>query len=228
MKNDEENAARKALEDARLFRESGDFEKALERHEWFHHHALSICPSLYGVRLSFALADWKRLGDEYSLALASMRATREQGLMELFERTASREIFHDVSSINSQLGEDDLTLALFKEIHEHDPALALKCFRIVQDILLEEKEVELLIEYAGSLRSHLQVKIEQHQELRGYLQSQDGSGMAPALKRFDETLINTALQLIEIAREGGNTELEVELREIALKVIEDPRLELAE
>ena len=53
-----EDVAKKALDDARSYSKSGDYAKALERHEWFHKNALGIEPSYYGVRLSFALSDW--------------------------------------------------------------------------------------------------------------------------------------------------------------------------
>jgi hypothetical protein len=50
--------AEQALVDARRLAQTGDYAGALEKHVWFHDNALAIRPGYYGVRLSFALADW--------------------------------------------------------------------------------------------------------------------------------------------------------------------------
>jgi len=52
----------KVLARARSYRLSGQFEKALQDHIWFHENALKHKPALYGVRLSFALQEWVNLG----------------------------------------------------------------------------------------------------------------------------------------------------------------------
>ena len=54
----------------------GRYEDALRAHEFYHRHALEAESSPYGVRLSFALAAWARLGALHEPALKALRATR--------------------------------------------------------------------------------------------------------------------------------------------------------
>ena len=50
------------LDYARKLHDEGRHQEALERYVWFHDNALDHAPSMYGVRLSFALSDWENLG----------------------------------------------------------------------------------------------------------------------------------------------------------------------
>jgi hypothetical protein len=53
---------RAALQEAAMSAKQGNYEEALRDHLWFHEHALEQVPALAGVRLSFALAAWVKLG----------------------------------------------------------------------------------------------------------------------------------------------------------------------
>ena len=50
------------LSEAIADRKAGLYKTALAKHIWFHENALSIQPSQYGVRLSFAISYWLDLG----------------------------------------------------------------------------------------------------------------------------------------------------------------------
>ncbi|HWL54951.1 MAG TPA: hypothetical protein VNQ90_21085 [Chthoniobacteraceae bacterium] len=219
-----EDAAEKALDDARNYAASGDYAKALERHEWFHENALSIRPSYYGVRLSFALSAWKRLGDQYPPALASLKATRDADVRALNEGTGTREDFHDVSSINQELGEEDATVSLFKELHAQKPALAKKCFPVIQETLLAKGETDLFLQYAGELSSYMQTRVDRHRKLTQFIELQEHPGRESTLKHFDDKLVNTALQLIAIAEKQGDQATAQKIREIASDSVADRRL----
>lgn len=124
------------------------------------------------MRLSFALSDWKRLGEKYPPALVSLKTIRDEGAAALAAGTATREIFHDVSSINREIGEDGLTVAIFKRLHSDHPELAKKCFRVAQDTLIEKGEIDLFLHYAGDLTrvtiylTHLADEVECRHERR--------------------------------------------------------------
>src|SRR5687768_14091823 len=92
--------ADQALNDARALREAGEFAKALDRHEWYHANALRINPAQYGVRLSFALGDWMKLGKKYQPALASLKRLRDEGTTTIEEGKGTRALFSDVEAIN--------------------------------------------------------------------------------------------------------------------------------
>ncbi|MBX7210600.1 MAG: hypothetical protein K1X78_19995 [Verrucomicrobiaceae bacterium] len=126
---DATNLAEAAYEAAKRYAREGKFAEALERHEWFHHHALEHHPAYYGVRLSFALSAWKELGEKYPPALESLRLVRDDGRSKLRAGNASDELFHDVVSINHTLEEDDSTMALFREIEASVSDVAKRRFR---------------------------------------------------------------------------------------------------
>src|SRR4051794_19367514 len=96
------------LDEARELADQGRYGEALQRHVWFHQHALEHDLAFHGVRLSFALSDWVRLGEQSPPA--------RRALVDIRDRTAAQaragdwspkpyhEPFHDVVAINHYLG----------------------------------------------------------------------------------------------------------------------------
>ena len=216
--------ARKALHDAKAFGASGDFAKALERHEWFHENALACDPALYGVRLSFALSYWMELAGKYPPALASLLALRDGGTAALESGHGGAELIHDVQSINKKLGEGAETIRLFRTIDQCNPELAKQCFRFVQDELLDSGETELFCRYADGLPAYLRDKIGHFGDLRVHLQAGPHAS-AEALQRFESRLADTTLKLADIATAQGDFTMAGYLKKMAAKVCDDPRLE---
>src|SRR4051794_1771272 len=70
--------ARQVLADAKRLEEQGDFSGALAKYIWFHDNALKSDPSLGGVRLSYALRDWIKLGKQYPEALERLKSIRDE------------------------------------------------------------------------------------------------------------------------------------------------------
>ncbi|HTD86247.1 MAG TPA: serine/threonine-protein kinase, partial [Candidatus Binatia bacterium] len=68
----------KILDEAKEQRQHGEYEQALQRHIWYHNHALEFEPSLTGVRLSFALAEWIELGRRYPRARRALIEIRDE------------------------------------------------------------------------------------------------------------------------------------------------------
>ena len=65
------------LDAAEQLTKEGKYEEALEKFVWFHDNAVRLDPSLYGVRLSFALGSWSRLASKYAPALDKMKAVNQ-------------------------------------------------------------------------------------------------------------------------------------------------------
>ena len=216
--------AHKALCDARAFAESGDFEKALERHEWFHENALACDPGQYGVRLSFALSYWKELADKYPPALASLLALRDSGTAALESGHGGAELIHDVRAINKKLGEGAETIRLFRIIDQCNPELAKQCFRFVKDELLDRGETELFCRYADGLAAYLRSEIERFGEFKVHLQARPHVS-ADVLQRFESRLADTTLKLADIATAQGDFTMAGYLKKMAAKVCDDPRLQ---
>ena len=115
---------RTVLTEARELAGRGQYQEALERHVWFHEHALDRDDNLCGVRLSYALSDWVQLGDVYPPARDALVETRNRAAAALKSGDWSQERFHDVARINQQLGAEEETASLFLDLHQSDPVKA--------------------------------------------------------------------------------------------------------
>jgi hypothetical protein len=131
------------LNEARRDVRKKDFETALLKHVWFHEHALKIEPAQYGVRLSFALAQWAELANKHPPAMKKLKEIRDATAKRATELKELRSSFHDVSAINSYLNEDDATVKLFKTINEADFEAAGTIAEIALPSLIHAKEYSL-------------------------------------------------------------------------------------
>jgi len=135
--------AQEALTAAKRLAAEGKFQQALEKHVWFHNHALEVRPSYYGVRLSFALSDWVELGKKYPKALVTLRGIRDEKTARLLAGNANRGLFHDVESINDHLKESSATVALFKKLDGAQPEFAASVHDLADEALIAAGEYGL-------------------------------------------------------------------------------------
>ncbi len=217
-----EDQADQAFKDAQTLARAGEYEAALERHEWYHTNALRINPAQYGVRLSFALSAWKQLGEKYPPAMAALTALRDQGTQTVLAGKAEPELFHDVISINQTLAEDDQSVKLFKTLAEKQPDFAKLCFRFIQDTLISAGEVDLFTRYSGDSATFLQRKIKEHQQLMIAITQRPGSERSQ--QHFANKLVILTLILSEHAATKGDANLAAHLKQLTAEIIPDPRL----
>lgn len=128
------------LEEAREDARAGRHEAALAKHEWFHREALELRPSLYGVRLSFALADWMKLGQAHPPALASLKRFRDQALAQVLGGQGGHAEFHDFVSINEVLDDSERTRAAFLRLDQEKPDAVKALYGLAEPALVEAKE----------------------------------------------------------------------------------------
>jgi hypothetical protein len=131
------------LNEAESDADAGRYEDALAKHVWFHQNALKHRPSLYGVRLSFALSAWAKLGAAYPPALAKLKSIRDEAAKNVREADGNREAFHDFASINETLQDDSKTKDLFVWLDSNKPSVAKKVFDLAQPALIKAKEYHL-------------------------------------------------------------------------------------
>jgi hypothetical protein len=135
------------LRDAVALMRQGRYAESLQKHLWFHDHALEHTPALAGVRLSFALAYWLDLAACYPEAMQALTAIRDRKAQALLDGKGSFRLFHDVASINGYLHEEPETVALFKRMHQTDPELARQCYSVAEKYLVAHQEYEVCVEY---------------------------------------------------------------------------------
>ncbi|HEY0549677.1 MAG TPA: tetratricopeptide repeat protein, partial [Verrucomicrobiae bacterium] len=144
------------LEEARDLAQQGRFEEALQRHLWYHYHALESAPSQSGVRLSFALSYWKELARRYPKAKQALVEIRDRGTQEFAIGGGHFALFMEVSALNRELGEPDATFALFKSIRSRNPPLARQCYYAVSDLLIEKGDYALCASFIPNFQEQFE------------------------------------------------------------------------
>lgn len=135
------------LDEAQDDAQAKRYETALAKHVWFHEHALSIEPGLYGVRLSFALSYWQELAEKFPPALDKLIEIRDEAKTQVLEGTDIYKPFHDMESINDRLGESLQTKDVFTLLDEKHPDKAKTVFDRAQASLVEHKAYALIGKY---------------------------------------------------------------------------------
>lgn len=116
------------------------YSEALAKHVWFHENALKYQESLYGVRLSYALEEWVKLGAVYPPALEKLKNIRDQAAQNVRGEKEIRPAFHDFAALNQVLTEEDKTSELFVWLDTNKPSLAKAVFDLAQPALINAKQ----------------------------------------------------------------------------------------
>jgi hypothetical protein len=122
---------------------AGRYKEALDDFIWFHENALQHDRAYYGVRLSFALGNWKDLADVYPPAKKALESARSRAVASLRAGIGDRYLFHDIVSINRELGKVRETYNLFREIWNKQPDLAKQCRDLAVEAIVEVGDFEL-------------------------------------------------------------------------------------
>lgn len=141
------------LNEAQADARAGRYSDALAKHLWFHRNALAYERSLYGVRLSFALAYWLELAKQYPPALRALEHIREETVARLRAGTGTRDDFDDVASINEFMNEEAATTELFVWLDKNRTRFARKVYDIAERALIKSRNYSLCGKYIDSSRA---------------------------------------------------------------------------
>jgi capsular polysaccharide biosynthesis protein len=205
------------LSDARDLMAKHQYEDALQRHLWYHNHALEYDPSQGSVRLSFALADWVELGRHFPKARAALIEIRDRAAREFQEGRGDGESFQELASINTQLQNDDATYALFKTIQATNPKLAQQCYFYAESLLVRKGEYQLCMSYLGD-------PVRRFELIRQSFEMEASVMMADAAR---DRFTGQVCQLVEILVGTGHKPEAERIRGLAVGVLDDARLKSA-
>ncbi len=179
------------LDEARDDASAGRHEVALEKHLWFHRHALGLEPSLYGVRLSFALSFWHELGKVYPPALAKLKEAGEAATAAVKAGRSAREAFHDAASIHKQLGEEEKTAALFVWLDQNEPDVAKRVFGLARPALVKDENYKLCGKYLRPVEDFERARASYLQNLKMAEQ-----GLGDRIRQFGEKSFETDISML--------------------------------
>lgn len=138
-----------ALDLARAAFQDGDYAAALAHYDYFFEHALDEDPALYGVRLSYCLAEWAALGEQFPAALAQLQQKKETAL-RLWESSRDPDKFHDYVAICAYLKCPDQPLRTFLDCHHADRECAESIVRFIWEALVASEHWEVCGGYVGN------------------------------------------------------------------------------
>ncbi|MGB0257860.1 MAG: hypothetical protein ACPGES_04320 [Coraliomargarita sp.] len=192
---------------------AGQYEEALGRHVWFHYNALEHQPSMTGVRLSFALSYWTDLGKKYPPALQKLKEIRDEKEALIQNGKGSFELFHDVSSINRELGEDKRTLELFKQVVSNAPQQADRYWIVTKETAFKRKDYDLINEFVKDIDQEFRNLYSDY--LRDYQMFKEESHRNWARTRFAAE----SKQLADLATYNGDESLAAKITERSEKAL---------
>ncbi len=242
------------LSDADKFMEQGLYEESLQRHIWYFNHALQYDQGQTGVRLSFALSSWVELGRRYPKARAALVETRDQDTRLLAAGQGYANLFADVSSINRCLGDDEATYELFTTLREKDPQLAGQCYFWIEGLLVAKGEYQWCYDHMGDPQfrfdtiargydmetanaGRMAESQERTKQMLAEMNQKNGwTNRPPNLppdtsamlkKSAADRFVSQSRQLIEILVGSGHQADAETIRDEAMTVLDDPRLQSA-
>lgn len=212
------------LDRARKAREEKRFEDALRDHLWFHENALNVEPSMAGVRLSFALRDWIYLGEQFPLARRALQGLRDRDTARMLSGGATVQLFHDISAINSALGDERATQELFTQLDVQMPDLARQCADFAlpalvasEDFALARRYIPQPLERVGALAQRLNAYVKE-------LAKSGSTSSAPALLAYVLNYAKEVRLVLEVLLRQGDDEEAAAVSAAALDQLESAAL----
>ena len=136
-------SAQERLSRARQRIRDGQYEEALADLIWFHDNALLESRAWSGVRLSYALYDWVRLGELYPPAMDALHNVRDDKAAGVLNGRLDRSTFQDVAAIDAILQTPEKTHGLYRQLMDAQPELAGSCVQSALPSIVAAKDYRL-------------------------------------------------------------------------------------
>jgi hypothetical protein len=239
----------KILDDARNLTKAGEYEKALQRHMWYHDHAADAGHGGSSVLATFGFSDWIHLGEEYPKAKQVLVEIRDTDAEKLFNGTGTSDTFMDMQSINRTLKDDDRTISVFHEVEKRHPELANHCYFFAQTELVRRGEYQLCKKCIGDFQARYDVlqrgykmtvqSAAQMAQLRHQIPvrqfRQDVNLPVPKMPDFDEQrkqtehghFVRGVCELVEILLATGSSDKAEDILRQAKETLTDARFDTA-
>jgi hypothetical protein len=206
------------LEEARAAAAQGDHAVALERYEHFFDRSLldqGEGHNYYGVRLSYCLSEWARLGEKYGPAKARLNQKAQEALAA-FEETSDAEKFHDYQAISEKLGRKDQVLAQFVKYHESKRNLASVALRFMWDHLVEERRWDICAVHLSDPNSRYQRALEKYDQAMGICRADPSLGGERFENQIKGWYVRDVGNLLAVLKNTGQQDSAEHIEQLAL------------
>ncbi len=173
------------------------YELALQKHLWFHEESKSSS-GMGGVRLSYAINDWTALGEKYPPAVIELKKIRDNHKYKLSSGKGTFNDFHELSSINRELGEEIQTITLFAKLSEDHPQQASDFYHVVDDLLINYQEFELVDRYMEDPIFKYETLRHSREQSLSYARKHPNKNTPLALEYHDTRFVNETIKLINV------------------------------
>lgn len=208
----------RVLDEARAAATLGDYAVALERYERFFDRALidqGEDSNYYGVRLSYCLSEWVRLGEKHGPARTRLEEKAVEAL-EAFEATKDSEKFHDFQAISSKLGRKVQALNQFVIYHESRPDLASAALRFMWDDLVEARKWHICAAHLGDSKSRYTQALEKFDQTMEICNADSLFGGEKFAQRIRDWYVHDVGNLLAVLINTDQRESAEQIEKIAL------------
>lgn len=208
------------LKEAVQLADEGKYEEALQKHLWYHEHAVEADRSQSGVRVSFALSYWADLARKYPKALDALKGVRDQGAARLLKGEGDWSLLFEVDSINDNLGEPGATVELFRKIDAANPEFAKSIYQGAHRKLVSQGEYALARKYMRDPSEQLDLSRRSLELAR----NRQGDLPPSALRASERMFAEEIVRVITVLAKTGDRERALEIQAEALKLVDSPAI----
>jgi tetratricopeptide (TPR) repeat protein len=158
-----------------------------------------------GVLLFSALRNWKQLGDVYPAAKTKLIEVRDEAERKVKNDDDAIESFDKFAAINSVLGEDQKTVALFKILDKDNVQAAGEAFEAARPALIKAGELQLCGTYADP-KDYPRLVERYHQLLNLPADSIIGENRAEFAQKSFSNSVTTLVALLVLSDRKANAE----------------------
>ena len=206
--------------------------------------------------LKTVLPDWTELARIYSPAQESMIEIRDRDTRKFTQTWDDARLFQEVFELNESLGDGDTTYSLFQQLEKHNPSVAHSCYYFcMEPMLIQRGDYKTCLAYIGdpeakfkqyrfcfdmALKSFKKVNESWEKSSKQLVEThrQHGWPMPPrrpqtslryesGVKNQNRLFVGEVSRLIEILVATGHKADAENIRDQAVAVLADPRLQSA-
>ena len=178
------------------------YSEALEAHKKFFEESKSAS-GLGGVRLSFALASWAKLGRLYTPANEALTNIAENLKTKIYSGSGDFDIFQEYEAINSYINKNEETLKAFKLVASKYPEQVNSFYLVVRRVLIEEEQFNLIKKYENDPIYEYETSRHQREYALSQLRKKN---LGYKLDSINSTFEEQVKKLIEITEKIGYQE----------------------